>query len=267
MLRVVFFAGASSLVLASPCAWATQSLPPPPPPPPGYHGHVEGTGHEALPPKPPSPPPAPKERPAPRPPKTPPARTPPKTPPARTPPKTTPPRHPRISWTEPPDGTVTLRLHSDQPEVRYQLFAPGGPAPVASCTGSCTVYVKPGRYRLHASRTSSTREGSIVVHVQSDSRVLVSPRGYASRWIGLGTAVAGMGMVVGGLAAAVAGNDTVTRIGAATFLAGAAMTPVGWVIFGRSYRPSVRLLPEREDDEARARLGIGPGGLSFSARF
>jgi hypothetical protein len=168
-----------------------------------------------------------------------------------------------------------VHIHGDQPQARYELLDPDFPDPVAVCTGSCTVYVMPGRYRLHVSATAGTREGTSTMRIEHASRVSISPRTYSSRWVGLGTAIAGMGALVGGMALFAVPDspsgslsDSRFTAGLVTFLAGAALTPIGWVVFGKSFHPSVRVLPARTDDnEATARLGIGPGGLSFSARF
>lgn len=136
------------------------------------------------------------------------------------------------------------------------------------------MFVLPGHYRLHVAATSSTREGTSSVDIEHASRLDVSPRGYSGRWIGLGTAIVGMGALVGGVAlfgstGTNTGNQSDSRFlaGLVTFLGGATLTPIGWVVFGKSFRPSVRVLPERGDDDTTARLGIGPGSLSFSARF
>lgn len=252
MLRVLSRAAAACVLLGAPTAWATQPLPPPPPPPPGYHAPVPAEGTSGPDKPPPAPrPAAPAHRHA-----------------ARSRGAASPPRKER----KPRDGEVAVHIHSDQPAARYELFDPDFPKPVAGCTGSCTVYVLPGRYRLTVSPTHSTRAGTSSVRVEHGTRLEVSPRGYASRWAGLGTAVGGMGTMVAGVTLLATGSKASGSrfaVGLASFLMGAAATPIGWVIFGKSYRPSVRVLPPHhgEGDAASARFGIGPGGLSFSARF
>jgi hypothetical protein len=249
MLRTFLVAGAGSLLFVSLPARAADALPPPPPPPPGYDQPAPPWAEPSARPKPARP----RER-------------------APAPPREKPRPEPssgsrRPSRPEAFRDKVLVHIHSDQPTAHYQLVDPDFPDPVASCTGSCTMHVLPGHYRLHVSPTSSTRGGTTSVRIEHGSRLDVSPRGYASRWVGLGTAIAGMGTMVSAVAVMVKGGDNSLLIGTALFMTGAAMTPIGWVVFGKSFHPSVRVLAARQDDAASVRLGLGPGGLSFSARF
>lgn len=134
------------------------------------------------------------------------------------------------------------------------------------------MYVAPGRYRLHVAATGSTREGTSTIHIDRASRLEVSPRGYVGRWIGLGTAIVGMGGMLAGVALLSSGGNNIpdSRLftGVGLFMGGAALTPIGWVVFGKSFRPSVGVIPEQtEDSDATATLGLGLGGFTFSARF
>jgi hypothetical protein len=196
-----------------------------------------------------------------------------------------------------PTAAIPVGLATETPGQVIALYPPErdselGPA-LYRCVTPCTVELPPGKYRVHVEETKDTRAGSRIVSLSGPSFVQVSPRTHEQRWIGLGLGVGGIVLFQAGTVLLVVGAlsefaCTGSRIdegcsggghfvapGLAMIVAGLVTAPIGWVIFGKSFRPRVDIEPARVKNKAedRRRFFVGgvdrPGsvGLSLGVAF
>jgi hypothetical protein len=166
--------------------------------------------------------------------------------------------------------------------------APGSVPPIARCTLPCGFQMPRGRYRLEVAETPNTLGGSRPVTVDGPMRLVVTPRDRTKRTMGLVlgiggivAVVAGIGLIADGLHTYYACNvntdvcvhtstfSNEAGAGLAVFLAGAAITPIGWVMFGKSFRPAVDVEHAGAAAVPRARVGVVPfpGGAGLGGSF
>ncbi len=143
-------------------------------------------------------------------------------------------------------------LEGSEPGLSFSLYADKKlEKPVVRCPDRCLVYVPPQKYWLSVSEGSETLAGRRQVNVDGPSRLVVEPRSKSDRSTGLAMGIGGIALVVVGSVAMLAGaiqsidnvdnpdnhsNDggNLVALGLAGFVAGAILTPIGWVQFGRS---------------------------------
>jgi len=155
---------------------------------------------------------------------------------------------------------MMVDLASTEPGVHVSIYPektnPDIVAPIVDCASPpCRVGLYPGRYKLHVSEGPNTLAGSRDIEIRSPSLVTVDPDTHEHRSVGLALGIAGPVMMLGGLVWAASescyeydsncqhSSDRDTRISFAIFtmLAGLAVTPIGWVMFGTSYKPEVEV--------------------------
>jgi hypothetical protein len=204
-------------------------------------------------------------------------------------------------------GAVTVTLRGTQAGLQYRLFAGDEDRPLAACGEGCRIRLPQGSYRLQVAGPpgSDVRTNEQTVEVFEDSVLRVDPPSQSSRTTGLAVGIVGASLlVVGGvvlyvgliaeLVRDVSADETCTFssetgqtscestshgtnwaiwTGAGMMVAGAIMTPIGWVTFARNNRPRIEVMsPGRSSSEAGLwRVGptrIGSGwGLGSTLRF
>jgi hypothetical protein len=143
-----------------------------------------------------------------------------------------------------------------------------------------------GRYRIEVLETADTLGGNRSVSVDGPSRLVITPRDRTKKSTGLVLGIGGGVAVVVGVALLLHGSSDVpatcdssgscTRpwntemtTGGFVALAGAIMTPIGWVMFGKSLRPAIDV--EHVGVAARPIRQIGiigvPGGAGLGGTF
>jgi hypothetical protein len=135
--------------------------------------------------------------------------------------------------------------------------------PIAECPRNCQVLVSPGRYRLFVYETKDTVAGTRVVDIRGPTRLRVNPDTPTQRWTGLTMGIAGAILTVVGAGLFLSSSPDVGSepredrtqaqkdrgaIGGIMLLSGAVLTPIGWVMFGSSFKPDVEV--ERDSSDA-----------------
>ena len=152
---------------------------------------------------------------------------------------------------------VPIELAGSRPETRIEIQDSVDHHPLAFCLDACEATIFPGRYRLFVAGTESTREGSRDIDLRLPSRILVTPKSRATHTAGLVMGITGPILAVVGAVVLLAnlnsldgsqGNSnfgtTEGRLtGFALMLGGITLTPIGWVMFGTTSRPSVSVTP------------------------
>jgi hypothetical protein len=194
----------------------------------------------------------------------------------------------------PPAGYVPLVIQS-RPRLRMELKLlelDGNPSYVdpsggVQCDGSCRLDVPPGRYRLRVTEPDG-KMTERTLRIRQPERLLVGPVDDGARTTGLVMGVVGSVMVPVGLymmlnAAAISASDSIAErgdsdgpqlmlYGLMVFVTGAALAPVGWVMFGRSGKFTLdreALASSAPPDPSRFALGVAPlpGGGQLGAAF
>jgi hypothetical protein len=163
-----------------------------------------------------------------------------------------------------PAATVPVALHADRPGRLVDLYAPGSrpdrDVPVVRCRTPCVAHVPPASYRVYIHAEADTLAGSRTVNLAGPSYVTVTPDEPTERWLGLGLGIGGVVAIPTGLVLILvdALNDVAcigdepcrdtTHLavpGVLLLLAGLVATPVGWILFGQSFKPDVTVQPAR----------------------
>ncbi len=172
--------------------------------------------------------------------------------PGQPPPGWAPQYAPQPYW--PPPGYVPVVITGDPSPLTVSLSYDKKSPAIVQCGGDCTVYVPPREYWITVEESPETVGGKRSIEVNGPTRLEVEPRTKSSRSTGLAMGIGGIGLLVVGTVAMMAGlvqsidnsvdsdggrrnNDDGTSLlllGLAGFTAGAVLTPVGWVKFGRS---------------------------------
>jgi hypothetical protein len=184
-------------------------------------------------------------------------------------------------WFSGEDNEQTLVL------VYPDWATPGSVPPLAQCRMPCGFQMQRGRYRIEVQETEDTLGGSRPVSIEGPSRLLVTPRDRGKRTAGLVLGIGGIVAVIAGLGIivhSVANSRYVSSdcsgewcsrwnsestAGLLVFVAGCAMTPIGWVMFGKSFRPAIDVQPARAARVPTGRIGLVPlrGGAGLGASF
>jgi hypothetical protein len=245
------------LVLVSSAAQA-QPLPPPPPPPPDVPASANPA--PTLPPLPPAVPTYPSQP----------------QPPA-----------PAYAAPYPAYNAITVDLSGTVPSMGYEIYEahsrPGKDAPLATCPGPCRLILPPGEYHFRVTETADTLAGSRKLEINASSSIHFDPDTKAKRTTGLVLgiggpilAILGFGTLLGASCMDCTGsdrrNDGAVAAGAAMLLGGLALTPIGWVMYGTSYKPEYeikRLGPRVGRGESPWRFGISPtlGGAAIGGQL
>jgi hypothetical protein len=163
------------------------------------------------------------------------------------------------------DGeTANVALHPD-------WAARGSLPPVAHCTIPCELQMPRGPYSLEVLESPRLAGGSRPIVIDGRSRLVVTPRDRSMRTAGLVLGISGIAAIVGGIGLIADGlkaecrgdvcsssSSTEAGVGLAVLIAGAALTPIGWVIFGKSFHPGVDVEHPGAATTSRARVGVVP---------
>jgi hypothetical protein len=143
-------------------------------------------------------------------------------------------------------------LSSSTPGVGFKVYLekskPDRDAPIATCPGNCRVFLAPGTYRFLVTETESTLKGSRVIDVTGPMAIDFDPDTRTQRSTGLVMGIAGpIAMLVGfGILLGDGLHDEYDErdddeagrtVGGLLLIGGLAATPIGWVMFGRSFKP------------------------------
>jgi hypothetical protein len=155
-------------------------------------------------------------------------------------------------------AAVPIEIHGSQPGLRLEIQDPRTRKPLAYCTGACQATIFPGRYRFFANATAETLPGGRDLNISEASKILVTPRSEAQRSTGLVLGIAGPALmvlgsvvflsnIVGSYSSDDGGGSSNSPEGALAglglMLGGVVITPIGWVMFGTSFRPRVEVTP------------------------
>lgn len=142
----------------------------------------------------------------------------------------------------PPPGYVPVLIESSV-EAGFDISLEKRSDPIVRCPGDCLVLLPPREYWLAAQATDTTLEGKRAIKIEGPTRLTVQPRDRADRNTGLALGLGGIGLVVAGAFAMLAGatrnldgqddGDGLFVLGLAGFAGGAVMSPLGWVQFAR----------------------------------
>lgn len=153
----------------------------------------------------------------------------------------------------PPPGFVPIVMHGSSPGVVVSLSLEKKGAPLFRCVGQCLSYVAPREYFVAVEASDEHVGGRRKVSVSGPTELWVTPRSQSTRNTGLGLGVGGIVAMAGGALLAVAGlqrelegreGGTLITLGLTGMIGGAVLTPIGWVMFGRS-APAVESRPLR----------------------
>ena len=246
---------ASSIVLVAASSHG-QSLPPPPPAPPGATLPLTGTE-----PPPPLPAPVP----------------------------TSPPALPPQSYAPPLPvyQGVPVDLGSDVAGLGFEIYVdksrPGKDKPFLMCQGPCRVTLPPGHYHFRVTETEETLAGSRKLEITDASSIRFEPDTKAKRTTGLILGLGGPVLMIAGFATIMGSscqectgsdrrNDGGTAAGVVMLLGGLALTPVGWVMYGTSFKPEYDvkpLTPSVARKQSPWQFGVSPtlGGAAFAGQL
>lgn len=170
--------------------------------------------------------------------------------------------------TEPED--VEVSLESSQPKVALSLLRPHSDPerdrPLVDCKAPpCLFEIPTGQYLLHAERGPRTLPGSRLVRVDAPANISVDPDAEAQRTNGLALGLLGSAIFVAGFVYAGvedrSGSDPQSRsydfdivyTALVISMFGGAIAAPGWVMYGRSFAPTVELTPRRTVRKSRPR--------------
>lgn len=141
---------------------------------------------------------------------------------------------------------VKVTLQSVEPGVRVELHHlradPERSQPIVSCVDSCSVHVPRGRYKFYVVGDDSFVSGSREVEIQDDVTLLIDPDTQEHRTVGLVLGVGGIVSFFVGIALLVdsideSRGDSRAGTGGAMIVGSLVAIPVGWVMFGTSFKP------------------------------
>lgn len=173
--------------------------------------------------------------------------------------------------------------------MRFKIFSLAKEAdkkvPIHMCANPCRVLLPRGEYRVNVAGNPEQIEGNSKIDLVADTSLRFSLPDRSARTTGLalgiaGSALAGIGMVVfffSSLGAAYCYQRscpseearTGLYVGGAMLLAGAVLTPIGWISFARNRKPQLEQQPlggpRRAEATAAPRIGIGLGPTAGGA--
>ncbi|HEX4338420.1 MAG TPA: hypothetical protein VH062_21085 [Polyangiaceae bacterium] len=185
-------------------------------------------------------------------------------------------------WMTAEDGETALA------SVYPEWAKPGTVAPLFTCQLPCSLRMERGRYRIEVAETESTLRGNRPVTIEGPSRLVITPRDRSTRSVGLGLGIGGVVAIVAGTVMIIVDITNNLRVscdgdfcdrqsstgGLATAglllaLGGAVVTPIGWVMFGKSFRPAIDVENGVQAAAPRGVLGVVgmPGGAGLGAKL
>lgn len=172
-----------------------------------------------------------------------------------------PPAAPQPAWGWAPAPLTALPppvdLLSTEPGVSLSVFPeradPQRDPPLIYCASPpCRAPLWPGRYQIHVSEGPETLAGRRIFETRGPAQVSVDPDTQLHRTAGLVMGIVGPVITLVGLGVAMSCGPDCERSasdrarvssGLVLLLGGLTITPVGWVMFGTSYKPEVEVTP------------------------
>lgn len=161
---------------------------------------------------------------------------------------------------------LLVDLTATEPGVTLQLFGeranPASAAPILVCSSPpCRVALHAGKYKLRVTETESTLAGTRSIELREPSVVTVDPDTTDHRSAGLAMGIAGPILAIVGLGLLLSSScydcedssshEDTAALGALGLLGGLTITPIGWVMFGTSFKPEVEMTPLRSQPLAK----------------
>jgi hypothetical protein len=150
---------------------------------------------------------------------------------------------------------IPIEMRGSEPHLRLEIQDPETRRTLAFCDGACQWTLVPGRYRFFADATADTRAGGREVEILQASQILVTPRNESRYATGLALGITGSALTLlgavlfltnpGGGSSSELGTGDGALAGLGMMVAGLTLTPIGWVMFGTSFRPKVEVTPLR----------------------
>lgn len=153
---------------------------------------------------------------------------------------------------------LLVDLMATEPGVALQLFGekanPASAAPIVEC-GSlpCRVALHPGKYKVRVTETESTLAGTRGIELREASTVTVDPDTTEHRSAGLAMGISGPILTLVGLGLILSAScydctdstrhEERAGLGLFALVGGLTITPIGWVMFGTSFKPEVEVTP------------------------
>lgn len=153
-------------------------------------------------------------------------------------------------WMDTTEPGTQLSLYSREAKVDHT-------PPLVTCSvPPCQVYVAPGSYKIRVTETERTFGGVRRIDVRSNTRVTLDPDARSKRGTGLALGILGSIAVMVGGALVMSSVDLMgerrdderdparsnrAAVGGLMFLGGAIATPIGWVMFGSSFKPDAQI--------------------------
>jgi hypothetical protein len=124
---------------------------------------------------------------------------------------------------------------STQLEV-VPVGAPVGTPAVAQCTGYCDFWAWPGKYTLYARDPSTGQRKELSLRFKSSSRFTLEPGDDQASTAGLALGIAGSAAAITGVLWMLSADaeQYAATPGIVVFFAGAAATPLGFIIYGNN---------------------------------
>jgi len=158
-----------------------------------------------------------------------------------------------------PVPVVPIWISSDVQGPTYELRRPGDGNAVFFCrSAACAAYLPIGEYDVYVPPTADYAEGKRRVKIEKPSQLVIQPRDASARTAGLAMGIAGTVLVVAGFTTlAVAADrhcedtscseqqDTTVLLSLGGIIAGAILSPIGWVSFGKSFKPGVQVIEKQ----------------------
>lgn len=163
---------------------------------------------------------------------------------------------PQPLYYPPPAPSLPLvGFSSDTPHTRFAIELDQGRHVLGWCRNACWMYLRPGRYRVEVAGAGGVAAGQRTFRIEGPALVGVSPSSQTAGWTWLGFGLGSTVLLIVGVFATLGyvgnhddeGEDpTPPAWMPVTALTGLVMTPLSWIMFGRTSKPGVNV-------EARSR--------------
>jgi hypothetical protein len=165
-------------------------------------------------------------------------------------------------------------LDGGTPTMELRLTRQKSDETLLRCEGRCAFIAPVGRYRVFARDPSTGAEYELGLRVKRSGEFRLRQGDSTAQMTGLALGITGPFLFASGVVAvftgAMSNNDSRTKIGLGLMAVGAAVTPVGWVVYAQN-RTKLELLDQDASAPARFRVGlsVAPGALGVAgvARF
>jgi len=148
---------------------------------------------------------------------------------------------------------------SDARGPTYELRHPGNESTIFFCRSQlCVAYLPIGEYEVYVSPTPDYAEGKRRVKIEQPTQLKIEPRDASAQTTGLAMGVGGTVLAIAGFTTLLIGasracddtsctdeRDTLLWLSLGGLIAGAILTPIGWVRFAKSFRPGVQVIEKQ----------------------